>query len=125
MLHPTLHMHVQYGIEGLYLVTLIDSMYITLPIDIVVKLCLIITGHRGMFNQALYSVDNTNWCLYALFSNDISKIKRSCILRPLNRTTNLAYRLNGYLWAISALAVEKLQSRCVMETHVIIIHTPL
>ena len=31
--------------------------------------------------------------------------------------TNLAYSLDGYLWAISALASEKLQIRCVMETH--------
>ena len=39
--------------------------------------------------------------------------------------TNLAYSLDGYLWAISALASEKLQIRCVMETHVITIHPPL
>ena len=43
----------------------------------------------------------------------------------MNRTTNLAYSLDGYLWAISALAAEKLQIRCVMETHVITIHPPL
>ena len=40
MLHPTLHMHVQYGIEGPYLATLMDSMYITLPTNIDVRLCL-------------------------------------------------------------------------------------
>ena len=39
--------------------------------------------------------------------------------------TNLAYSLDGYLWAISALASEKLQVRCVMETHVVTIHPPL
>ena len=39
--------------------------------------------------------------------------------------TNLAYSLDGYLWAISVLASEKLQVRCVMETHVITIHPPL
>ena len=43
----------------------------------------------------------------------------------MNRTTNLAYSLDGYLWAISALAAEKLQVRCVMETHVITIQPPL
>ena len=32
---------------------------------------------------------------------------------------------NGYLWAISALAAEKLQIRCVMETHVVTIKPPL
>ena len=104
MLHPTLQIDVQYEIEGPYLATLMDSMYITLPTDIDVRLCLMTKGHLCMFNQALYPVDNTNWCIYALFINDISKIKKNCILKPLNRTTNLAYRLDGYLWAISALA---------------------
>ena len=125
MLHPTLQMHVQYEIEGPYLATLMDSMYITLPTDIDVRLCLMTKGHLCMFNQALYPVDNTNWCIYALFINDINKIKKNCMLKPLNRTTNLAYSLDGYLWPISALVSEKLQIRCVMETHVITIHPPL
>ena len=33
--------------------------------------------------------------------------------------------MDGYLWAISALATEKLQLRCVMETHIIMIKPPL
>ena len=125
MLHPTLQMHVQYEIEGPYLTTLIDSMSIALPTDIDVRLCLMTKGHLCMFNQVLYPVDNTNWCIYVLFINDINKIKKNCILKSLNRTTNLAYSLDGYLWAISALAAEKLQIRCVMETHVITIQPPL
>ena len=124
MLHPTLQMHVQYEIEGQYLATLMDSMFITLPTSMDVRLCLMTKGHLCMFDQALYPVDNTNWCIYALFINDINKIKKNCILKPLNRTTNLAYSLDGYLWAISALASEKLQIRCVMETHVVTIHPP-
>ena len=43
----------------------------------------------------------------------------------MNQTTNLAYNLDGYLWALSALAAEKLQIRCVMETHVITFKPPL
>ena len=43
----------------------------------------------------------------------------------MNQTTNLAYSLDGYLWAISALATEKLQIRCVMETHIMTIKPPL
>ena len=117
MLHLTLQVHVQYEVEGPYLATMMDSMFITLPTAIDVKLCLVTNGHLYMFNQALYPVDNTNWCIYALFINDIHKIKRNCVLKPLNRMINLAYSLDGYLWAISALASEKLQIRCVMETH--------
>ena len=52
-------------------------------------------------------------------------LKETVSLKPLERTTNLAYSLDGYLWAISALAAEKLQIRCVMETHVITIKPPL
>ena len=33
--------------------------------------------------------------------------------------------MDGYLWAISALATEKLQIRCVMETHIVTIKPPL
>ena len=46
-------------------------------------------------------------------------------LKTLNRTTNLAHSLDGYLWVISALAAKKLQIRCVMETHVVTIKPSL
>ena len=125
MLHPTLNMHVQYELEDPYLATMTDGMFISLPTALDVKLCLMSNGHLCMFDQALCPVDNTEWCIYALFINDMHKIKKNCVLKTLNHTTNLAYSLDGYLWAISALASEKLQVRCVMETHVITIHPPL
>ena len=78
-----------------------------------------------MFNQALYPVEHTHWCIYALFINNRDQIERNCLLRTINQTTNLAHSLDGYLWAISALATEKLQIRCIMETHVITIKPPL
>ena len=125
MLHPILQMHVQYEVEGPYLATMMDGMFITLPTAIDVKLCLVTNGHLCKFDQALYPVDNTKWCIYALFKNDIHRIKKNCVLKTLNWTTNLAYSLDGYLWAISALASEKLQVRCVMETCVVTIHPTL
>ena len=36
--------------------------------------------------------------------------RKDCLLKTINLTTNLAYSLDGYLWAISALAAEKLQN---------------
>ena len=125
MLHPTQNVHVQYELEGSYLVTMMEGMFISLPTAIDVKLCLIINGHLCMFNQALYPVDHTEWRIYTLFINDKNQIKRNCFLKTLNRTTNLAYSLDGYLWAISALAAEKLQVICIMQTHVITIEPPL
>ena len=125
MLHPTLNVHAQYELEGSYLATMMESMFISLPTALDVKLCLITNGHLCMFDQALYPVDHTKWCIYALFINDKNQIKRNCFLKTLNQTTNLAYSLDGYLWAISALVTEKLQVRCIMETHVITIKPPL
>ena len=37
------------------------------------------------------------------------------------RHTNLAHSLDGYLWAISSLATEKLQIRCLQHTSVVTI----
>ena len=125
MLHPTLHVHVQYEIEGSYLATVMDGMFITLSTALDVRLCLMMNGHLCMFKQALYPVECTNWCIYALFINDKGQIQNNCFLRTINQTTNLAYSLDGYLWAISALATEKLQIRCIMATHVITIKPPL
>ena len=125
MLHPTLNVHAQSELEGTYLATLMEGMFISLPSAVDVKLCLLTNGHLCMFNQALYPVENIKWCVYALFINDYDHIKRDCFLKTLNRTTNLAYSLDGYLWAISTIAAKKLQIRCVMETHVVTIKPPL
>ena len=125
MLHPTLHVHAQYELESSYLATVIDGMFITLPTALDVRLCLMMNGHLCMFKQALYLVEHMNWCIYALFINDEQQIEKNCFLKTINCTTNLAYSLDVYLWAISALAAEKLQIRCVMETHVIMIKPPL
>ena len=125
MLHPTLNVHAQYELEGAYLATMMEGMFISLPTTLDVKLCLITNGRLCMFDQALYPVECTKWCIYALFINDKNQIKRNCFLKTLNQTTNLAYSIGGYLCAISALATKKLQVRCVMETHIITIKPPL
>ena len=125
MLHPVLHVHAQYELESSYIATVMDGMFVTLPTALDVRLCLMTNGHLCMFNQALYPVEQTNWCVYALFINDEKCIEKNCILKAINHTTNLAYSLDGYLWAISALTTERLQLRCVMETHIITISPPL
>ena len=70
MLHTTLNMHAQCELEGAYLATLMKGMFVSLPPALDVKLCLITNGHLCMFDQALYTVECINWCVYALFIND-------------------------------------------------------
>ena len=120
-----MNVHAQYELEGTYLATLMEGMFVSLPTALDVKLHLVTNRHLCMFHQALYPVECINWCIYALFINDQNQIRKDCFPKTLNRTTNLAYSLNVYLWAISALVAEKLQIRCVMETHVVTIIPPL
>ena len=61
MLHPTLHVHAQYEIEGTYLAILMEGMFISLPSTLDIKLCLMTNRHLCMFNQALYPVEKINW----------------------------------------------------------------
>ena len=84
MLHPTLHVHAQYEIEGSYLATVMDGMFITLPTALDVRLCLMMNGHLCMFNQALYPVEYMNWCIYALFINNKDQIQNNFLLRTIN-----------------------------------------
>ena len=76
MLHPTLNVHVQYELEGAYLATMMEGMFISLPTALDVKLCLIMNRHLCMFDKALYPVECTIWCIYALFINDRKQIKK-------------------------------------------------
>ena len=69
-------MHVQYELEGAYLATMMEGMFISLPTALDVKLCLITNGHLCMLDQALYPVEHTNWSIYALFINDKKQIKK-------------------------------------------------
>ena len=50
-------MHAQYEIEGTYLATLMEGMFISLPSALDIKLCLMTNGHLWMFDQALYPVE--------------------------------------------------------------------
>ena len=82
MLHPTLHVHAQYEIEGSYLATVMDGMFITLPTALDVGLCLMTKGHLCMFNQVLYPVECTSWYIYALFINDKEQIEITLLTKP-------------------------------------------
>ena len=59
-------MHAQYELESSYIATVMDGMFITLPTALDVRLCLMTNRNLCMFNQALYPVEQMNWCVYCL-----------------------------------------------------------
>ena len=125
MLHSQLQIQVKYELKGVYFATHMHGMYATIPKETDIKLCLMSQGHLCMFEEPLYPVDKIDWCLYALFVNDLTKIETNCKFTTAIRHTNLAHSLDGYLWAISSLATEKLQIRCLQQTSVVTIEPPL
>ena len=100
MLHPNLHVHVQYEVENTYLATVMDGMFITLPTALDVRLCLMTNGHLCMFKQALYPVEQTNSCIYALFINDEKQIKRNCVLKTIKQNNKFGLQLRMDIYGL-------------------------
>ena len=76
-------------------------------------------------NQALYPIEKLEWCSYALFAQDQNKIRQYCAINTQKWDANRAQSLDGYLWAVSSLKKEKMQVRCLLDTHVVDIKPPL
>ena len=125
MLHPKLQIQVEYQLEGTYFATHMHGMYATIPKESDIKLCIMSQGHLCMFDEPLYPVEKIERCLYALFMNDLSKIDLNCKFIAMTQHTNVAHSLDGYLWAVSSLATEKLQIHCLHHTSVVTIEPPL
>ena len=125
MLHPKLQIQVEYQLEGTYFATHMHGMYATIPKESDIKLCMMSQGHLCIFDEPLYLVEKIEWCLYALFMNDLLKIDINCKFTAMVRHTNLAHSLDRYLWAVTYLATEKLQIHCLHHTSVITIEPPL
>ena len=100
-------------------------MYVTLPMEQSVRMCLQTELAICILEQALYPVKHITWCVYALFIDDEQRIKRDCKYSVTKISGNRDISLGGYLWAVGSIKQEQLQVRCLEETHVIEIEPPL
>ena len=114
-----------YQLEGEYLAVGQHGLYAALPKSRDILLCLVSGGGLCVMNEALHPVETLEWCIYALFIQNEDKISKYCDMEFKARTTSLAQSLDGYMWAISSLVGEKIQIRCLTETHVREIKPPL
>ena len=115
----------EYVLEGDYLAVDQHGLYVALPDEKEMQICLTSQGGLCVINQALHPVETVEWCVYALFIQDEKRIKRDCSMNFKPRKANMAQSLGGYLWAVSSLVGEKMQIRCLTETHVEVIKPPL
>ena len=124
-LHTELGVAAKYILEGEYLAVDQHGLYVALPDAREIQICLTSQGGLCVLNQALHPVETVEWCVYALFIQDEGRIKRDCSMNFKPRKTNVAQSMGGYLWAVSSLVGEKMQVRCLTETHVEVIKPPL
>ena len=101
------------------------GLYVTLPTEQSVRICLQTELAICILEQALYPVEHVTWCVYALFIDDEPRIRRDCKYTVSKVSGNRAISLGGYLWAVSSIKQEQLQVRCLEETHMIEIQPPL
>ena len=114
-----------YQLESEYFAIGKHGLYVTLPTEQSVRICLQTELAICILEQALYPVEHITWCVYALFIDDEQRIKRDCKYTVSKVSGNRAISLGGYLWAISSIEQEQLQVRCLEETHMIEIRPPL
>ena len=124
-LDPELKVASEYVLEGEYLAIDEHGLYVALSDAREIQICLTSQGGLCVMNQALHPIETINWCIYALFIQDQERIKKDCTMSFKPREGNLAQSLGGYLWAVSSLVGEKMQIRCLQETHIEQIKPPL
>ena len=114
-----------YQLENKYFAIGRHGLYVTLPTEQSVRICLQTELAICILEQALYPVEHVTWCVYALFIDDEPRIRRDCKYTVSKVSGNRAISLGGYLWAVSSVKQEQLQVRCLEETHMIEIQPPL
>ena len=124
-LHPKLHVQFQYQLEGEYLAITKDKQYAALPTAQDICICETTERYLCPMNQALYPVDEIEWCVHALNKQDTERIGTYCTIITMFRHANMAQSLDGYLWAVSSLKEEKMRIRCLEDSHLEDIKPPL
>ena len=124
-LHPELKVEFTYELEVEYLAISKNKLYAALPTAREIRICKGTGGYLCLMNQALYPIEKLEWCVYALFTDNKEKKREYCSINTHKRDANKAQSLEGYLWAITTFKPEKMQIRCLTDTHVIDIKPPL
>ena len=125
LVHPEYHVSAKYKIEGDYIMVDKKGMYVALPEENSLQICLMSDLGLCTMRNTLYPSKLVEWCIYALYIEDEEKIDKYCRYTFEHTDRNYAKSLGGFMWVVSAIIAEKLQVRCLTETHVIDIRQPI
>ena len=84
-----------YQLENEYFAIGKHRLYVTLPTEQLVRICLQTELAICILEQALYPVEHITWCVYALFIDDEQCIKRDCKYTVSKVSGNRAISLGG------------------------------
>ena len=124
-LHPKLKIEFTYQMEGEYLAISKSRLFAAILTAREIRICKATERYLCLMNQTLYPIEKLEWCAYALFAQDQNKIRQYCAINTQKQDANRAQCLDGYLWAVSSLKKEKMQVRCLLDTHIVDIKPPL
>ena len=124
ILHPMLKKTFKYKLESEFIGITNGHTHIALLAESDILRCILSGPNNCKLETALYPVEKSDWCVYALFIKNVRKIQDNCKIDLLTQKTSLAVNLQDGLWAISSLATEKLQIQCLTTTNYIDIIPP-
>ena len=112
LVHPECHVSAKYKIEGDYITVDKKGMYVALPEENSLQICLMSDLGLCTMRNTLYPSKLVEWCVYALYIEDEKKIDKYCRHTFEYTNRNYAKSLEGFMWVVSAIIAEKLQVRC-------------
>ena len=89
--YPEHQIQPHYELEGKYFTTLKHNMYVALPDEENVQLCIDTKGHLCLFNQALYPVEQIKWCV--MHFSYRTKIRLERIVKFLHKFNLLTWHI--------------------------------
>ena len=92
-----------YILEGDYFAMGKHGVYMALPSELSIQMCLESDLAVCMMGQALYPTMHITWCVYALFVEDEARVRRDCSYNIKPFLDNRAQSLGGYMWALSSI----------------------
>ena len=109
LVHPEYHVSAKYKIEGDYITVDKKGMYVALPEETSLQICLMSDLGLWTMRNVLYLSELVEWCVYALYIEDEEKIDKYCRYTFEYTDRNYAKSLGGFMWVVSAIIAEKLQ----------------
>ena len=123
--NPILGKSLKYNVEGYTLAVSLDRNYATIPTETEFIECTLASGHFCNLRSALYHMQSSNWCIFALFMKNEDLINANCGMSITNITGPVAIYLDQGNWAVATMEPDQMEVSCPVQKHIISLNPPL